>query len=180
VDLVMMDGSPSPSALEQAWIEIERCVVAASLSEIAPAEAREKMCRALTKHFGVSCVLVDGHHRGGDDGLVRILLGTVADETAATLSISRSAALGPAVLERLERLFELLVERAQPIAQGAKAIHRLRNELAAVQANVEFVEMVISEPESDTPERRQEMLTALGHAARVCRALSKTLRAFSA
>ncbi|MBX3207310.1 MAG: hypothetical protein KF764_19845 [Labilithrix sp.] len=163
--------------LEQLWIDVERAIVAASLGELTPEDARERMCGALSKQLGVSCVLVEGHHPSGEDGVMRALIGSSVDGTATTLIVSRTDALETAALARLARLFDLLLESTNPAARSASALHRLRNDLAAVQVNVEFVEMVMSDAEAEpTPERRGEVMTALAHAARVCRALSRSLR----
>lgn len=166
---------------EQTWIDMERALVAASLCEITPSDARDRMCAALSAHLGASCSLRQGHHSAGDDEEA-LLIGSSVEDTASTLFVPRNAALDSATRERLKRLFELLLQAAHPIRHGARTLHKLRNRLAGLQTNVEFVEMVISSSEEgelgpDFP--RADVNTSLTHAITVCRDMAKALRALS-
>lgn len=166
---------------EQAWIDMERALVAASLSEIAPSDARDRMCAALSAHLGAECTLRTGHHPAGDDADA-LLVGSSIEDTASTLLLPRGAAIDAETRERLKRLFELLLQAAHPVRQGARTLHKLRNRLAGLQTNIEFVEMVISNTGAedlgaDFP--RADVETSLTHAITVCRDMAKTLRALS-
>jgi hypothetical protein len=178
------------SRLDAAWIEIERALVAASLSEITPGDACDRMCDAMAKHVGVRCVLIDGHHSGNDPdhyggGDTRLLIGNTIDDNAATLVISSPSSvldhvLDRASLERLKRLFVLLLAVVHPIPRAVETIHTLRNRLAGVQANLELMEMMIPHPsELASQAQREEVTTALHHALRACREMATTLRDLS-
>ena len=168
--------------MEQAWLAIERAIVAASLAEIDPGEAGDRMCAAVSEHLGAGCSLVEGHLAGGDTGELRLLLGSAADDSAATLVVSPSQPLERDVVERLEKLFGLLNAIRHPIPKGAKALHQLRNRLAGVQANIEFVEMVVNDVAAGPLPfaQRDDVVKALGHASTSCREMSSTLRSLSA
>lgn len=165
------------SPLDRAWIELERTLVSALLVEIEPREAIERMKRALEKHLGLGSTLLVGHHPPGADDCERILIGNRVDDTAMTLVISRRDVLDSEQAKRLKRIYELLVQIVNPIPRGAHMLHQLRNRLAGLQANIEFVELVAREAQAEAPSlQNDEVLTSLSLSMNACREISKMLR----
>jgi len=190
---------------ETAWRGIESALIAAQLEEIAPDEACDRMCASLKTHLGIRCVLLDGHQmRSASDDLpsqsacVRLLLGSVIDGNAATLVLTKdrdpnapydSEASSPAALgvsrqelERLKRVFLLLLQIAYPIPRSVETLHHLRNRLAGLQANLELLEMILPRTSAGAgvPKQDDEITSALDHALQVCREMATTIRGLSA
>ncbi|MBX3216349.1 MAG: hypothetical protein KF850_30195 [Labilithrix sp.] len=165
--------------LEAAWVALERALVAASLGEISPSDARDRMCATVSEHLaGARCTLVEGHLDAEDAG-ERILLGSSFDDNASTLTIGRGASLDPKARARLVRLFELLLQVAHPVRRGARTFHELRNRLAGLQSNVELVELAIGDADLGPDFPRDDVLTSLAHVSAVCRDMNERLRALS-
>ncbi|HVH45722.1 MAG TPA: hypothetical protein VM925_25385 [Labilithrix sp.] len=168
-------AAESPASLEAIWTEIDRVFVTAALGEVPARDAIERIRGVLAGTFG-RCTIASGHDASGDEHAVELRIGNTADDSASTVILSRSEALDQRAVERLQRLFERLLEMAHPVPKGSKILHQLRNRLAGVQANIEFVEMVFSEAEGPVPEEREEIVKALGFAVRACREIATTLR----
>jgi hypothetical protein len=165
---------------ESTWIGLERAVVAASLGEITPIEASDRMCAALSADLGVvaSCSL--GGAPLPPSASVRLEVGTMPDGAAILLDLPGH--LGVDDRDRIKKLFELVVQLAHPFSKAAQGLHQLRNRLAGLLANVEYVEMTMTDAEDGTdesPEQRDDIITALNHAAASCREMGKALRGLS-
>lgn len=166
-------------------LEAERALVAASLGETTPREATDRICAALARVPGVTCTLLEGHEpRPPDapsDGTAHLLLGHATDETARTLVITHADAFEPAILERTKRIFERLLDMADPIRQRERAVHEMNNRLAGLASNLELMELLIEEAATrplDEP-RRQDLSTAAAYALASCRALCTAVGALS-
>lgn len=167
-----MNETSTSEAAEPFWTDIERAFVAAVLGETHPLEALERARARVAEHFG-GCALVEGHATGPD--ALAIPLGSPADGNARTLSFPASATLSAFARERLGKLFERLIELAHPVPKGSKALHQLRNRLAGIQTNIEFVEIVLTD--ADNPiEDRTDLVAAVGHAAAACRDIAAMIR----
>lgn len=168
----------SAAALAEAWGEIERAFVAAMLNEIKMPQATDRMKVALQKHLGLASSLLNGHHPAEDTAGEHILIGSIPDGTAMTLVLSRRAVFEAGQKERLKRLYEAMIEASHPLLRSGALLHRLRNRLTGLQANVEFAELMTVDAQAAEPTpQREEVLTALKHAMTACADLSKALGA---
>lgn len=161
---------PTPN-LELAWLEIERAAVAAQMDERTPHESLEAMCNAVRQHLGVPSELsTDGAppeihtHRA------------VVERGRETVTVSwMGNALDDATNRRLERLFALVGERTGDHAGHADHatpsldVHRLRNHVAGIQANVELAKLLVDT--APPASHRDEIVKALEHALTKCRAM---------
>jgi hypothetical protein len=189
--------------VELPWTELERSAVAASLAEVTVPVAIAAMCDAMSTR-GIPCALMDAGAativpaaETGDDG-VQVAVRRPDEGGLAFLVLERSHGLTAKDLARVVRLFELVLGLAPPISPSVLSLHRLRNRLAGVLGNIEFVEMVIADaacpdvrPEAGQAEgwspdsreeagrpfiaQRQEILSALRHARRSCREVASAL-----
>ena len=163
-------------------IDAERALVAALLGETTPCEAAERMCAALSREPGVTWSLREGHdssERGApDDSTMRVPLGTSLDGTSCTLVITGAASLDPAMRKRATRLFERLIEIAFPMRSAGKTLHQLNNGVAALLANLEFIELLVEDARSEPLDERQrdELSTAVAHGLDSCRNMRTLLR----
>lgn len=179
-----MSTGPGADATERegTWIALERLYVSAALGERPAAEAVARMCALVEEAFGTRCVLVDASTEAEPpDGWPTLRLGLDADGTAGALALEEPGRIPEGFAPRLGRLFSLLLDVANPIPRGARALHKLRNRLAGVQTNVEFVEMILTETTDGVPpaEQREDVMTALAYASGACREMGKALRELS-
>jgi|GEM_PF-2676287 len=165
--------------------EAERALVAAVLGEATPLESAERMCAAFSRIAGVNCVLLEGHQPRRRDALpgqaVHLLLGDTTDETARTLVVTGADVFEPEELDRVKRLFEKLIEVAYPIRRRGRTIHQLNNGLAALAANIELVELLITDagPHPLDEPAREDLSKAVQYAVESCRAVRKTVRSLA-
>lgn len=104
--------------------------------------------------------------------LGELTAGEAGAQMRATLA---ERGLGVDADPRIAALFRLAGESAEALSPLRAVVHRLRNRVAGILANVEFVEMVMADPKASLDDRR-DLLTALGHARRSCTDLAETLR----
>lgn len=109
--------------------------------------------------------------------LVAQLLGELRAEDARGEMLAALAQRGvaPDSDPRIAALLRLATEHAQALGPLRSVVHRLRNRVAGVLANVEFIETVLVDT-AGALEGRRDLLTAIAHARRSCIDLADTLR----
>ena len=163
------------------WTELEHLAMTACLGERDVAEAVGEFCARVTALWGTPCRFVAGIQAKAESHEQSFRVGRPEDGGAATLIVGTEPPLSSATADRLVRLLQLMGYAADPFPKSQKIIHRLRNLLAGVLTNIEFVEMVISEgPGGEGPrislDQRTQLLAALAHARRSGRELVELVR----
>lgn len=161
---------PTPN-LERAWREIERAAVAARMDERTPYESLEAMSQVLREHLGVASEL-STHGATPSPYSHRAVVGE--GEESFTIAWMGST-LSDATNRRLERLFVFVGERIGEPTMRSVDVHRLRNHVAGIQANVELAKL-LADTESPAM-HREEIVKALEHALTKCRTMTNDLDA---
>lgn len=182
--------APIPHAIasmDLAWAKLDRIVVAACIGERSLDDAIASMCRTVDETWDTTCSFELGVTAGpraaspADDDIVRFI-GAHDDETQGVLRLLARPSLDATAVDRLERLFRLLVERTLGMAPLPK-LHRLKNRLAGILTNLELVELLVADApgrlasgETDTRQHAQ-LLAALRFAQASGRDMADLLRA---
>jgi len=156
------------------WGDVEKILVATLLNEITPAEANERMLNALSRSLGGACTMVQGHV-SPPAGHIAFELGAAGDVSAATVTLAAND-LSPSDRDRLKKVFRQLHDVAYPIPRGARTIHQLRNRLAGIHTNLEFLEMVMDQEDGPTPDQTPEINVAVRHAIMSCREMAEIVK----
>lgn len=161
------------------WVDLERVLVASLLNEITPAEASERMMKVLSGSLGdgsgsSSCTMVQGH-ASPPPGQVAFELGASGEVSAATVMLAAND-LTPCDHDRLKKLFRQLHDVAYPIPRGARTIHQLRNRLAGIHTNLEFLEMVMDQDDGPSPDQKNEVSVSVRHAIESCREMAEIVK----
>jgi len=163
--------------MDERYIELERVVVAGCIGELDKHAALAEACRAVGQRFGVSCRFAPGHRSDVAPDEIARHVGRPGESGLGTLVFASSPRLEEATLDRIARLFDHLVTATDPYPAWSTENHRLRNLLAGLVTNVEFVELLVQESTGELDEeQRRQVLEGLAHARRSGRALVEMVR----
>jgi len=161
--------------IEKLWTELAReLLTIATSGDVDLASALRTTTALVERHAEVRCAISTAAHRRDDAAPARWSTETRLgrdDAARYRLHLEGEEPLDADAVARLARLFERLVAMVAPANAYAPVVHRVNNTLAALLANLDYVDSLIGEagpseplPAETSHDERAELLVALGNA----------------